>query len=149
MKAKIPSAAWTRAALSKLAGTGLETLRFYEEKGLLGKPQRNASGYRIYGAEDLERLQFIQRAQDLGFSLQEIGELIRLTGDITTPRKKVRELAAERLEEIKRKLATLRAMERALGNLVKQCDGKGELQGCPIAEFVGGKNTQTKGGCHE
>lgn len=139
----------TRGALAKASGTGLETLRFYEQKGLLPKPARTDSGYRVYGPEDLERLQFIHRGQELGFSLTDIKQLMQLTGDIKTPRKKVREFAAARLETIRMKIAALKAMEKALGNLVKRCDGKGELHGCPIAEFVGATNTKLKGHCHE
>lgn len=139
----------TRAALAKASGTGLETLRFYEQKGLLPNPERTAAGYRVYGQDDLERLRFIHRAQELGFSLTEIKQLMQLTGDIKTPRKKVREFAAVRLESIRMKIAALKAMEKALGNLVKQCDGKGALHGCPIAEFVGGTNAKLKGHCHE
>ena len=139
--------AWTRGTLAKAAGVGAETLRFYETKGLLGEPRRNASGYRIYASGDLERLRFIRRAQELGFSLHDIGHLLDLTGNIRTPRKKVREFAAARLETIRGKIRDLQAMERALGKLVTECDGKGPLQGCPIADFVTGDNREDS--CHE
>jgi len=137
---------WTRGALAKAAGVGAETLRFYETKGLLGEPRRNASGYRIYTAGDLERLRFIRRSQELGFSLLDIGHLLDLTGNIRTPRKKVREFAAARLETIRGKIRDLQAMELALGKLVTECDGKGPLQGCPIADFVTGDGKE--GCCH-
>lgn len=139
----------TRAALAKEAGVGVETLRFYEQKGLLGEPARNASGYRIYEVADLERLKFIRRSQELGFSLQDIAQLLELTGNIRTPRKKVREFAAARLELIRGKIRDLQAMERALGKLVADCDGRGEMKGCPIVEFVAGGNSSEKGGCDE
>ena len=128
----------TRAALAKAAGVGPETLRFYEKKGLLEKPARNAAGHRLYSAADLERMRFISRAQQLGFSLQDIGQLLTLTGSIRTPRRMVRGIASARLEEIRQKIRDLKSMESALGRLVSQCDGKGALQGCPIAEFVSG-----------
>ncbi|MES2658597.1 MAG: MerR family transcriptional regulator [Verrucomicrobiota bacterium] len=140
---------WTRAALAKEAGVGAETLRFYEQKGLLAEPARNSSGYRVYQAADLERLKFIRRSQELGFSLQDIAQLLELTGNIRTPRKKVREFATARLEVIRGKIRDLQAMERALGTLVAGCDGKGPLKGCPIAEFVVDGNANKKGGCHE
>lgn len=129
---------------------GVETLRFYEQKGLLEEPQRNASGYRLYRECDLDRLQFIRRSQDLGFSLHDIKQILDLTGNIRTPRKKVRDFAEARLSVIRQKIADLRAMEGALGSLVAQCDGKGALKGCPIAEFIGGKIPKSKGEkCHE
>lgn len=140
---------FTRTTLAKAAGVGIETLRFYEQKQIVKTPERNASGYRVYGKNDLDQLQFIQRAQSLGFSLTEIKELMGLTGNIRTPRRQVREFAQARLATIRQKIRALRAMERALGELVHKCDGTGALSGCPIVEFVGGKNHKTKGGCHE
>ncbi len=139
---------FTRTTLAKAAGVGIETLRFYEQKQVTAPPARNSSGYRVYGQSDLDRLQFIQRAQNLGFSLGEIRELMGLTGNIRTPRAKVRKLAEARLSSIRQKIKTLRAMERALGALVAKCDGSGALTGCPIVEFVGG-NTKSNGKCHE
>lgn len=141
---------WTRASLAKAAGVGVETLRFYEQKELLGMPERNASGYRIYDEGDLERLQFISRSQELGFSLSEIKELMELTGNTRTPKAKVREVAGVRLASIREKIKTLRAMEKALGSLVEQCDGTGAIKGCPIIDFIGGKiRTKKQGKCHE
>ncbi|MES2476896.1 MAG: MerR family transcriptional regulator [Verrucomicrobiota bacterium] len=142
---------WTRAALAKKAGVGPETLRFYEQKGLLQTPRRNDSGYRIYKDEDLTRLRFIRRSQELGFSLNDIKQLLQLTGNIRTSRQKVRTFAEARLALIRQKIRDLRAMERALGSLVTQCDGKGALQGCPIVEFLDGETVETKENihCHE
>jgi DNA-binding transcriptional MerR regulator len=141
---------WTRAALAKAAGVGPETLRFYETKGLLGKPARNAAGHRLYGQDDLRRLRFISRAQSLGFSLADIAQLLALSGDIREPRLKVRELAKVRLEEIRQKIRDLELMAETLGGLVSRCDGKGALRGCPIADFVSGEfSTPTPTPCHE
>ena len=149
MKDTAPST-WTRATLAKLAGVGAESLRFYEQQGLLEKPARNEAGYRIYAGGDLERLQFIRRAQDLGFSLQDIKQLLQLTGNIKTPRKTVRDFAEARLVVIRQKISDLQAMEKSLSRLVTQCSGKGALQGCPIAEFIGGQNIKPQGeNCHE
>ncbi len=141
---------WTRAALAKIAGVGPETLRFYEQKGLLEKPSRNVSGYRLYGLDDLQRLRFISRSQELGFSLQDIKQLLDLTCDVRTPRKKLRSFAQARLAIIRQKLSDLKAMEKALSGLVTQCDGRGEIKGCPIADFIGGqKILNKKEKCHE
>ena len=132
----------TRAVVARLAGVGPETLRFYEQKGLLDEPERNAARYRIYSQETLERLGFIGRAQDLGFSLTDIKQLLDLTGDIRTPRKMVRDFAGARLELIRKKIRDLKAMEKSLTKLIGRCNGVGTLEGCPIAEFIGGH-------CHE
>lgn len=148
MNREIPSTC-TRATLAKKAGVGSETLRFYEQKGLLPTPSRNGSGYRVYGDDDLVRLLFIRRAQELGFSLEDIKQLLQLTGSIRTPRQKVRAFAETRLALIRQKIRDLRAMERALGGLVTQCDGKGALRGCPIVEFLGGETIEIKEHCHE
>jgi MerR family copper efflux transcriptional regulator len=150
MRTKEHLSSWTRTAVAKRAGSGPETLRFYEQKGLLGTPRRNAVGYRLYGAGDVERLAFIRRAQELGFSLQDIKQLLALTSNIRTPRKKVRDFAEARLTLIRQKIRDLKAMEKALSGLVTRCDGRGELKGCPIAEFVGGGCEESNGGnCHE
>ena len=148
MKTKTPST-WTRNSLARKAGVGAETLRFYEQKGLLPAPTRNGSGYRIYNEDDLARLDFIRRSQELGFSLQDIKQLLQLTGSIRTSRQKVKSFAAARLDQIRGKIRDLQAMERALGSLVHRCDGKGALQGCPIVEFLGSNPQPTGDHCHE
>jgi MerR family transcriptional regulator, copper efflux regulator len=93
---------------------------------------------------DLDRLHFINRSQGLGFSLQDIKHLLQFTENIRTPRKEVREFAETRLSIVRQKIRDLRAMERALGILVKQCDGHGTLNECPIVEFVLNGKTQSK-----
>lgn len=139
---------WTRAALAKAAGVGRETLRFYENKGLLGIPERNPAGHRMYGPEDLRRLRFISRAQSLGFSLADIAQLLALSGNIREPRRKVREIAQARLEEIRLKIRDLETIAANLGGLVSRCDGKGTLKGCPIADFVSGEILTPQENCH-
>ncbi len=148
MKEQAPST-WTRSRLARRAGVGAETLRFYEQKGLLPPPERNGSGYRIYDEKDLARLHFIRRSQELGFSLQDIKQLLQLTGSILTPRREVKSFAQARLDHIRGKIQALQAMEQALGALVDRCNGKGALHGCPIAEFLGSKNHPTGDPCHE
>lgn len=138
-RSSVPSGSpWTRSELARQVGVGAETLRFYEQKGLLRKAPRNDSGYRQYGTEDLERLHFIRRSQDLGFSLGDIQALLALTGNIRTPRREVRDFAEARLGVIRQKIEHLQAMERALAGLVTKCSGKGRLEGCPIADFLAG-----------
>lgn len=117
-----------------LAGVGVETIRFYQRKRLLSEPTRQAGSIRRYGAADVERLRFIKSAQSVGFSLDEVGELLRLEDGAQC--KQASALAEAKLVEIRRKLAELARMELALSGLVKACRvGRGKVA-CPlIASF--------------
>jgi Hg(II)-responsive transcriptional regulator len=123
----------TIGRLAHAAGVGIDTVRFYERAGLLKKPQRTAAGYRLYAESDAARLRFIRRAKALGFSLEEIAELLRLN-DGGGRRGAVRALAEQRLSEIEQKLTELNRMRETLRDLVHQCHGDGPLAGCPIIE---------------
>ncbi|TWS94118.1 helix-turn-helix domain-containing protein [Reyranella sp. CPCC 100927] len=107
-------------ALAKSAGVPVETIRYYEREGLLPKPGRSRAGYRLYHTADAERLQFIRRARDLGFSLEEVRQLLGLA-DRTAPCDDVRTLACTHLSDVRAKLADLRRVERTLAGLVKAC----------------------------
>ena len=125
----------TIGKLADAAEVGIDTVRFYERAGLLRKPQRTAAGYRLYAESDAARLRFIRRAKALGFSLDEIAELLRLN-DGGGRRGAVRALAERRLSEIEQKLTELSRMRDTLHRLVYQCHGNGPLVGCPIIEAV-------------
>ena len=125
----------TIGKLAEAGGVGIDTVRFYERTGLIRKPGRSAAGYRLYAAEEIRRLRFIRRAKGLGFSLEEIAELLRLNDGKGT-RAAVRALARQRLDEIGRKLRELQALQHSLQTLVQHCDGEGGLSGCPIIEAV-------------
>ena len=125
----------TIGKLANAAGVGIDTVRFYERAGLLKEPHRTAAGYRLYAGSDVARLRFIRRAKALGFSLEEIAELLRLN-DGGGRRGAVRALAAQRLAEIEQKLTELSRMRDTLRHLVHQCCGEGPLAGCPIIEAV-------------
>jgi MerR family mercuric resistance operon transcriptional regulator len=117
--------------IGQLAGggnVGVETIRFYQRKGLLKTPARD-SGIRRYGSEDLRRLRFIKQAQAAGFTLEEIRELLEL--DAGEDRSRVRELALSRIEALDAKIAELNRARDALKRLDKECarGGKGP---CPI-----------------
>jgi Hg(II)-responsive transcriptional regulator len=127
--------ALTIGRLAHAAEVGIDTVRFYERAGLLKKPPRTAAGYRLYAEADATRLRFIRRAKALGFSLEEIRELLRLN-DGGGHRGAVRALAGQRLAEIERKLRELARMRNTLRQLVQQCHGSGPLSGCPIIEAV-------------
>ena len=122
--------------LARQAGVAIDTVRYYERQGLLPPPRRRASGYRDYDARDIARLRFIRRARDLGFSLQEIHDLLRLNENRGADRAEVRSLAQRRLDDIERKLRELEAMRTALANLVGHCAGHGSLDDCPIIETL-------------
>jgi len=137
----------TRAGVAELTGISPETLRFYEREGLLKPPERNATGYRLYGKEDLQQLKFVIRSKGLGFSLRDIREFLQLTGDKLTPRVELRDFASQRLGLIREKIRDLEVMESALADLVAECDGKGRVKGCPIADFLSdGRSPKARGG---
>lgn len=118
----------TIGSLAQKAGVGVETVRFYQRRGLLAVPPR-AGGIRRYGPRDVERLQFIKRAQAAGFTLAEIGELIALDAGEDRPR--ARELAVSRIEALDAKIAELKDARAALSRLAREC-GEGRAGPCPI-----------------
>ena len=102
----------TVGKLGERTGVTADTVRFYERAGLLGKAQRSASGYRLYGAADVDRVRFIRRARDLGFSLEEVGQLLALSYGQGAPH--IRGLAGKRLSEMDRRLTDLTRLREAL-----------------------------------
>lgn len=125
----------TIGKLAKAAGVPTDTVRFYERARLLRLPPRSASGYRRYAAADVERLAFIRRAKSIGFSLEEIRELLRLN-DSRGSRARVRQLAQHRLDEVELRLKDLDAIRTTLRHLLGRCHGDGPLEGCPIIDAV-------------
>lgn len=123
-------------AVAKQAGLGIETIRFYEREGLLAEPERRTSGYRQYGPEAVVTLKFIRRAKELGFTLKEIKGLLDLRLDTTATRADVRQLAQEKVADIEARITDLQRMRDALQKLIKKCDGRGALSGCPILDAM-------------
>lgn len=120
----------TIGELAALAGVGVETVRFYQRRGLTPEPPRPAGAIRRYGAADVERLRFVKSAQSLGFSLDEVAELLRLEDGAHC--KEASSLAESKLADIRGKLAELSRMEAALAGLVKACHvGRGKVS-CPL-----------------
>ncbi len=122
--------------LAKQAEVNVETLRFYERKGLLPEPPRLTSGYREYPPDTVERIRFIQRAKELGFTLREIKGLLELRVDPDTTCSQVREQAAEKIADVKQKISDLKKIERALNKLMNSCRGSGPVDGCPILRHL-------------
>ncbi len=120
-------------ALARAAGVNVETIRYYENIGLMPEPFRTANGYRVYDETDLKRLSFIRRCRELGFSLEEVRGLLGLVdgGDYTCA--DVRDLSIVRLGDVRQKIRDLRKMERTLKEMVSQCDG-GLVPECPIVD---------------
>jgi MerR family copper efflux transcriptional regulator len=129
----------TIGRLAKEAGVNIDTIRYYERSGLLPEPTRRASGYREYRRTDLDRLRFIGRAKDLGFSLAEIEELLSLSADRNVAGVKHR--AGQRLAQVERKIKELQQVRRGLKSLIDNCPGHGELERCPIVAAL----TEEKG----
>ncbi len=118
--------------VTKAAGIGIDAVRFYEREGLIQAPARRPSGYREYTPDIVMNLRFIRRAKELGFSLKEILELLRLeASDGATPAD-VRERAEAKLEDLEERIRSLQRMRRALRKLVESCPGKGPLSDCSI-----------------
>jgi len=122
--------------LAKAAGVGVETIRYYERRGLLAQPPRRASGYRQYPPMTVRRVRFIRRAQTLGFTLKEIEELLALRVDDERSCADVRALARAKLEDIERRVAELQQMGRALEQVARRCRGRGPTSECPILEVL-------------
>lgn len=118
----------TIGGLAAAVGVGVETVRYYQRRGLMETPPRNG-GVRRYGAEDVRRLRFIRSAQAGGFSLDEIAELIAL--DASRDRPRARELARDRIAALDAKIAELAAARSALEKLARDCAASGEGP-CPI-----------------
>jgi Hg(II)-responsive transcriptional regulator len=117
------------------AGVNIQTLRYYERRGLLPKPPRRASGYREFPDDAVRIVRFIKRAQDLGFSLDEVEELLRLRRQSARNRNRIRAVATEKIGQIEQKVAELERMKRALQTLVHSCHAGAALD-CPIIEAL-------------
>lgn len=125
--------ALTIGALAAAAGVGVETVRYYQRRCLLGVPPAGA-GYRRYGAEALARLRFIRRAQSLGFTLEEIGELLQLQDG--TDRRSVRRIAQARLAQLRTRIDDMQKMAGALEHLIHECEHAARSPRCPIIASI-------------
>jgi len=126
----------TSGQLAERSGVGLETIRYYERKGLLPPPARSRSGYRQFAAEAVDRLRFIRQAQHLGFSLKEIQELLSLRIDPNASCSEVRQRAQAKIGEIEQRLRGLQRMRKVLWRLTEACEGRGPTTTCPILEAL-------------
>jgi Hg(II)-responsive transcriptional regulator len=117
------------------AGVNAQTLRYYERRGLVPKPPRRTSGYRDFPQDSVRVVRFIKRAQDLGFTLDEVEELLRLRRQSGRNRAKIRSVAQRKIVQIEQKIAELERMKRALAMLVQACH-EGTALECPIIDAL-------------
>ncbi len=125
-------------AVARQAGVAVDTIRYYEREGLLPEPARRASGYRTYGEDAIRRLRFIRRAKELGFTLEEIRELLALSADRHLGVKGVKQRAQQRLAAIDARIAELQRVRAGLDQLIEACPGHGAPEQCPILQALAG-----------
>ena len=130
--------AMTISKAASKAGVGVETIRFYERRGLIQKPRKpKDNGYRVYPEETVRRTRFIRQAQEIGFKLREIDELLSLQADPSADCADVRDRATVKLEEVNRKIVQLESMRSALEELITACPASGAMRACSILQSLG------------
>lgn len=127
----------TIGGLAKAADVGVETVRYYQRRGLLPEPPRGYSGIRRYGPGDVDRLRFIRAAQDLGFSLKEVAELMSLEQGGSC--RAVEKLAKGKLTLVQERIAGLKRIERTLAVLVRRCEVTRGRMSCPVIQSLHGR----------
>lgn len=125
--------------LAKEGGVSIQAIRFYEREGLLSPTARTEAGYRIFQSDTARRIRFIKRAQELGFSLTEIKELLFLRADGHATQAEIRKRAEAKLADVALKIRHLQAIHKSLSLLTESCNGSGPPEDCPILENLDGK----------
>ena len=137
-------------AVAQRAGLTVDAIRFYEKSGLLKRPLRTEGGFRLFRTKDVEDLKFIRKAQELGFSLQEIRELLFLRGESVEACEHVRELLDVKLRGVRAKIAELQELERSLDRSLRKCNRSLRQTGpshegcCPVLEELAQANSITR-----
>ncbi len=126
---------FTIGKLSKRSQVNIETIRYYEKIGIMPKPPRNSSGYRIYSLPHLERLSFVRRSRELGFSQAEVRKLLTLVDEHQYTCAEVREMTVRQRLTVRNKIKDLRKLEQALTTMVNECAG-GDVPDCPIIDTL-------------
>jgi MerR family mercuric resistance operon transcriptional regulator len=128
--------ALTIGQVAAAAEVNVQTIRYYERRGLFGAPRRTASGYRQYATEAVSRLRFIKHAQELGFSLKEIGELLSLRVRHRAACDAVARKTRQKIELVEQRIADLQRMKRTLERLATACAARRPTDDCPILEAL-------------
>lgn len=123
----------TISKLANAAGVNVETIRYYERRGLIEQPEKPAQGYRKYPLQTLTRIRFIKRAQELGFTLEDIGHLLMMEDQ---PCAQARQLAEQKLAQVQAKLRDLQQLAEALRKLVSQCEHNPDQSRCPLVDTL-------------
>lgn len=131
-----PEKMYTRGEVAKLTDVGIETVRFYEQEGLIPKPRRSDAGYRQYPSDAIKRIRFIKHTKDLGFSLKEIADLLTLRVNPHCRSHDVKKATEQKINEVDEKIRGLHKMKKALRKLADSCHGKGPTSECPILEAL-------------
>jgi MerR family mercuric resistance operon transcriptional regulator len=134
-RAPAASQALTIGELATRTSCGRETIRYYERIGLLARPARSTGGHRIYDSAAGRRLAFIRRSRDLGFSLDQVREMLGLVDRGTVDCAEIKETGERQLDHVRRRIADLRRIERTLDDMTRQC-GAGRRPSCPIIETL-------------
>ncbi|MCZ2156462.1 MAG: heavy metal-responsive transcriptional regulator [Bryobacterales bacterium] len=129
----------TIGKVAERAGVNIDTLRYYEREDVIGKPSRNGSNYRLYPEDTIRQVRFVKRAQELGFSLTEIKELLELRLKRNANCADVRDQALAKVDALNDKIRTLQAMRRALVKLANECSIDGPVGECPILDALDAK----------
>lgn len=125
--------------LADRTGVNVQTVRYYERRDLLPEPERTASGYREYDADDLRRLHFILRAKELGFTLTEIRDLLGLRASTGATADDVRRRAQEKIDDVEGKLRDLQRIHEGLARVVRSCDAHGAPEECALIHALQGE----------
>ena len=126
----VKASSLTIGGLAKAANVNVETIRYYQRRGLLSEPKRPLGGIRRYGSADIDRLTFVKTAQQLGFSLDEVGDLLRLEDG--THCQEASALAEHKLKDVREKIERLIKIEKALSDMVSQCHARPDSIACPL-----------------
>lgn len=124
-----------RAELARRTGCNLETIRYYEKIGMMPKPPRTASGYRVYDEPHVARLRFILRGRELGFTIEELRGLLRLVDRGTQTCAEVKALTERHLADVRGKIADLKRIEKVLAATAARCSGE-QVPECPVLDAL-------------
>jgi len=130
----------TIGKLAKKSDVSIDSIRFYERRGLIAEPLRTESNYRLYPQDAVNRLRFIKKAQSLGFSLGEIQELLALSDDPSASKAEVKMRTEEKIQDIRDRIKALTRVLQALETLDERCDGHGPATECPILKALAEDN---------